>query len=221
MVTKLYVVRHCEAQANVDDIFQGHRDGDITEKGEKQLEKLSEYFKNGKIDIIYSSPLIRAMKTAQAVNKYHGVDIIPDLCLKEIYGGILEGRKRVDIKRDFPEINEMWDNDFANYHAPDGESVRDVYLRMRNEVMRIVTENEGKSIVIASHGAAIRCLTTYLLGIPIEKIATVGWHDNTGISLYEFKDGIIRQVFFNDISHIENDPETAPHQMSCCVPPVK
>ena len=89
MVTTLYLIRHCEALGNINDTFQGSIDEDITEKGAKQLEKLAERCRKLTFDVIYSSPLIRAYKTAEAANKYHGLPIIKDKDFEEINGGEL------------------------------------------------------------------------------------------------------------------------------------
>ena len=63
-MTKIYVVRHCEALGNVMRIFQGSTDLDISELGAKQLEFLRKRFKNIELDRVISSPLLRARKTA-------------------------------------------------------------------------------------------------------------------------------------------------------------
>ncbi len=91
MVTKLYLIRHCEALGNINDTFQGSIDEDITDKGQRQLDKLAERCKNIPFDVIYSSPLIRAVKTAQAADRYHGLEIIVDPAFSEINGGEFEG----------------------------------------------------------------------------------------------------------------------------------
>ena len=93
MVTTLYLIRHCEAEGNIQEIFQGKTDGDITPKGEQQLDRLSERFRDIPFDVIYSSPLKRALKTAQAAAKYHNVEIITDPAFAEIDGGEMEGHK--------------------------------------------------------------------------------------------------------------------------------
>ena len=216
-MVKLYIVRHCEAQANALDIFQGHLDGDITEKGEKQLDCLSERFRGVPVDAIYSSPLIRAYKTAQAVNKYHGLEITKDDRLKEIYGGKAEGKTHAEVSRLFPKEDLCWKEDFANYRAPEGESFREVYERAVEALNEIVAENDGKVVVMALHGGTIRCLTAYLYGLPADRMAEVGWHDNTGVSLYEIDGKEVGVVYFNDVSHIADNPETAPQQMPCCI----
>lgn len=214
MVTNLYIVRHCEAEGNVNETFQGHSDGDITPKGALQLEKLAERFKDIPVDVVYSSPLQRAFKTAQAVARFHDVPVIADRDLMEINGGKMEGCKWNELDKLFPYEYSFWKNDFVNFQAPDGESIRGVYQRMSQAAIKHVSENKGKSIVIASHGGAVRTLLCYLLGYPPERIDEAPWVDNTSVSLFRFDDNMKPEaVFVNDYSHIADDPETAPHQM--------
>ena len=72
----LYLVRHCESLGNRENIFQGQLDLDISATGEKQLALLALRFRNIPIDAVYSSPLKRAYKTAEAVDLYHSLPII-------------------------------------------------------------------------------------------------------------------------------------------------
>ena len=68
MVTTLYIIRHCQSAGNLTGRFQGRFDAPVSEAGEKQLDLLSLRFRNEHLDAIYSSPLIRAYRTAEAVN---------------------------------------------------------------------------------------------------------------------------------------------------------
>lgn len=214
MVTTLYLVRHCEAEGNINDTFQGSIDQDITEKGARQLERLSERCRDTHFDVIYSSPLIRAYKTAEAVNKYHGLDIVTDKAFLEIDGGEFEGCKWDQLPLLFPDTYELWKNNFALFKTEKGESMAQVYKRVSDGVMRVVRENLGKSIVVVSHGCAIRNMCCFLKGLSLDKIGECEWVDNTGISCFSFDDELrAKEVFINDCSHLMNDPELAPHQM--------
>ena len=76
-MTRIYMVRHCEAMGNVKRLFQGSSDFDISELGAIQLEFLSKRFQNTPIDRIYSSPLKRAVKTAEAIAKNKAYPLKP------------------------------------------------------------------------------------------------------------------------------------------------
>ena len=214
MVTTLYLIRHCEAEGNITEIFQGRIDCDITPKGERQLDCLAERCKEIPFDIIYSSPLKRAFKTAQAANRFHNVRIIPDEAFAEIDGGEMDGHKWNELASLFPSTYPAWENDFPNFKTETGESMRQVYDRVSRGVMKIVCENQGKSILIVSHGCALRNLCCFLRGLPLSEIDSCPWLDNTAISCYSFDEYFNpTEIFINDCSHINNDPELAPHKM--------
>lgn len=65
-MTEIYIVRHAEAEGNTNRMFQGSVDTNISENGEKQLERLMKRALDFDVDKIYSSPLKRAQKTAEA-----------------------------------------------------------------------------------------------------------------------------------------------------------
>ena len=214
MVTKLYLIRHCEALGNINDTFQGSIDEDITDKGQRQLDKLAERCKNIPFDVIYSSPLIRAVTTAQAADRYHGREIIVDPAFSEINGGEFEGVKWGELPVLFPDTYNKWRNDFAKFATEKGESMTEVYRRVSLGAMKAVSENKGRTVLIVSHGCAIRNLCCYLRGLPLEKIGGCEWVDNTGICCYDFDDDLKPvEIFVNDCAHIMNDPSTAPHKL--------
>lgn len=206
-MTDLYIIRHCEAVGNRDRTFQGTSDCDITELGEKQLEYLAERFKNIKPDAVYSSPLKRAYLTAQAANKFHGLQVIKVEGLIEIDGGEIEGVSWVDFPITRPEIEYAWSFEPHNFHPNGGESMRSVYVRSWKAVKEIVAENDGKTVFLASHGCTIRNIICNALGRPVEQLNTVDWADNTGVFhlRFENKDKLPEVLLFNDISHLPEE----------------
>ena len=87
MVTTLYLVRHAEAEGNVREFFQGNTDTALTEKGRRQLDCLAERFRDVPLDAVYTSPFQRALQTAEAVNRHHGLPLHQEFALREINGG--------------------------------------------------------------------------------------------------------------------------------------
>ena len=214
MVTKVYLIRHCEAQGNVEMFFQGQYDGTVTERGYRQLEKLKEKFRNIPFDAFYTSPLIRAKETARYASFYAKAPIFEDKGLMEINGGECEGKLWKDIGTLFPEEAKVWDTEIYNFQAPGGESFRDVQKRMVDSVLSIVGDNSGKTIGIVSHGGAIKTLMCYISGLPIERMNEVKWYDNTSVTVLDFYDnGMIKLISENDTSHIRDDDDTKPFEM--------
>ena len=90
-MTKVYLVRHCESLSNEMKVAAGHTDFDISERGKLQLKYLAERFRDMELDVIYTSPLQRAYKTALAMGYYSKVPVVKDQRLIEKYIGELEG----------------------------------------------------------------------------------------------------------------------------------
>lgn len=209
MSTRIYCVRHAEAMGNVNEFFQGRTDTDISPKGEKQLARLAERFKDIDFDIIYSSPLKRTRATAAAVNKYHTAEVIIDDRLIEINGGVWEGVKWADIPTLYPEEHKLWTDKMEDFRIKDGEAMTEVYERMSRAVDEIAAKNPGKKVVVVSHGCALRNYLCYANGDSIDKLAEVGWSDNTAVSCVEYDDNGHRKLIFkNDSSHLPEELST-------------
>ena len=66
-MTKIYVVRHAEADGNIYRRVHGHYDGYVTQNGYRQIEALRKRFSDIHVDHVYSSDLFRTSKTAEAI----------------------------------------------------------------------------------------------------------------------------------------------------------
>ena len=133
----LYLVRHCESLGNRENIFQGQLDLDISATGEKQLALLALRFRNIPIDAVYSSPLKRAYKTAEAVDLYHSLPIIKLPELMEVDVGALSGMKLDKAFADYPVFAEKWQNSPQNCIFPEGETTAEVYDRAKKALARV------------------------------------------------------------------------------------
>lgn len=205
-MTKIYVVRHCEAAGNQKRLFQGSTDCDITELGVRQLEFLSERFKNIPIDSIYTSPLVRARKTAEAIRAERDIRIIDLQGLAEIHGGIVEGKPFLETFKSSPELAEIWNNHPEDFAPEGGEPMRDAYKRIWDTVLSIVQENKGKTVALATHGGVIRCLNCRLLYGTVSRLKDTSWCENTSVSLVTFDDNLGGTLkYMNDHSHLPDE----------------
>ena len=206
-MTRVILIRHCEAEGNIKRIFQGHIDSDISENGKRQLVALARRFRDIKLDYIYSSPLLRARKTAEAVA--HGMEL--RLCdgLMEIKGGVWEGKPWASFPTLYPEQARNWNLSPWEFHPAGGESMRELYERIWRTVLRIVQSHEGGQIGVVSHGCAIRNFLCRAHGRPIEDLNEICWCDNTALSMIDF-DSLWRPavVSENDASHLSAELST-------------
>lgn len=202
-MTKIYIVRHCEAMGNLERKFQGLTDLDISDLGKKQLKALSERFKDINLEGIYSSPLLRAKKTANALRGDRKIEITELKGLIEINGGVYENLKYTEIIEKFPDFKDIWSNRPHDFAPENGEKMTHAYERIWNTVLNIAKENNGKTVACATHGGVIRCLICRALKNDITKLSQIPISYNTAVSLLEFDNDLNCHIsFFNDDSHI-------------------
>ena len=192
-------------------IFQGSTDLDNSEDGEKQLEYLKKRFENIHIDKIYSSPLLRAQKTAKAIKGERQIEIVLLKELAELHGGVVEGRKFAEAFASIPGLADTWDNHPQDFAPPEGESMRHSYERIWEAIKYIIENNKGKTIACASHGGLTRCLTCRLLKNDINELKNIPWSENTAVMLLEADDNMnVTIKYYNDVSHLPKEliPDT-------------
>ncbi len=170
--TKIILVRHGESLGNMERRLLGHTDLDLSPRGYSQARATAEALKNEKIDVIYSSDLLRAMNTAKPHAELRGLDIHSSRELREVYLGEWEGMSAVDVIDKYGDMYEVkWLGGFGTFRFPEGESCAEAGARFHSEVLRIAGENEGKTILITAHAAVIRAFFAKVLGLLPEEIA--------------------------------------------------
>lgn len=213
MVTRLYLIRHCQSLGNQTNSFQGQTDADISETGEKQLALLGLRFRNVPLDAIYASPLKRAYKTACAVQEFHkNCTVQPLDDLMEIDVGELEGMPIQSVLAAYPEVAKSWDSAPWDCAFPGGESMRDVYVRAKNAMDAMLAAHPGETVAAASHGCLLRCALCYLLKGSIERLGEIELAGNTAVTELEISDGKATIVHMNDLSHLPEELRGMRHQ---------
>lgn len=187
-------------------LFQGVSDFDTNSTGDKQLEFLKKRFENIKIDKIYTSPLIRAYKTALAVKGEKNIEIEECNGLIELDGGIVEGKPFAETFEKLPELADAWQNHPQDFHPENGESMRHAYERIYETVIEIAQKNRGKTVACTTHGGVTRCLICRILSNDICELKNTPYSDNTAVTLFNIDDGDnIKIEFFNDASHLPTE----------------
>ncbi len=155
----LYVIRHGETELNSKHVLQGRSDNPLNEMGFKQADEASAWFKNENISFskIYSSPLIRAIQTAERIEE--NALIITDDRLLEMDYGPYEG---MSLHSPAKEVLEFF-SDFTNNPAPKGmEQLSDVVKRTGDFTETIRTECALGNILISTHAIAMKGILEYL-----------------------------------------------------------
>lgn len=214
-MTKLYLIRHCQSMGNIQHRFQGRFDADVSPDGEKQLELLGLRFRNEPIDVIYTSPLKRARATAEAVAKYHpGIAVIAEPGFTEIDCGRMENLLLSEVAKLFPEVAMNWDKSPDLCRFPGGETMREVYERVNGALDRVIADNPGKTIVITTHGGALRNIYARVRFGELTGIRESEVFGNTGVSTLIAGEGKLRFESVNDLDHLPEAMRRPPTKFS-------
>ena len=211
-MTRLYLVRHCEARGNADRVFHGRTDSDISDKGKEQLLFLCERFSTISLDAIVTSPLKRAVQTAEAVRGDRELPLTTDRDLMEIHVGEWEDKPFRCFPAEFPTLSLCWNMEPWAFSPETGESMAAVYARVSAALMRIAQSHPDQTVAVVSHGCAIRNMLCFAHGWPIERLNDIDWCDNTGVALIEFDGAHMTVCFENDASHLTDIMSTIKHQ---------
>ena len=203
-MTKIYLIRHAEAEGNLYRRSQGHYNSNVTALGRRQIAALAERFRDIPLDALWSSDLYRTQSTAAAILKYHPeltLNLTPRL--REIDVGVWEDRPWGNLAQEYPEQMHYFSNDPARWSVPGGEPYREVAARMRAVVTELAARYEGKTVAAVSHGLAVRALLCDLFGIPSDEIRRLPYGDNTSVTLLTAEGGRLTVEWYNDASHLD------------------
>jgi 2,3-bisphosphoglycerate-dependent phosphoglycerate mutase len=156
--TRVLAIRHGETAWNVDGRIQGQLDVPLNDTGRWQVHRLALAVADEGIGAIYSSDLLRAFETAQAVARGCGRPITTDVGLRERGFGIFEGLSFDEINRRWPDQAARWRKRDPDFGPEGGESLRQFSERAVSTVARIAALHPGETIAVVSHGGVMDCL---------------------------------------------------------------
>jgi len=166
-MNRLIIARHGETIENGLNICQGQDHGTLSEKGIRENEKLGEQLKQFSFQTIYSSPLRRALQTAQAIQKHNNDSrIITDERLMERNLGILQGKA-------YPEP-------YVETDMYEGmETIESVAERSANFLDEIKRNHSNETIVLVSHGYIIKVMLALLRNISLTEFYKINLMNNS------------------------------------------
>jgi probable phosphomutase (TIGR03848 family) len=163
------LIRHGENDYVKTGRLPGHIDGiHLNERGQKQAQVLGEALKEVPIKAIYSSPLERAMETAEPIARARGLQIIPELDLRDANVGKWQGKSLKALR-----LTNAWkivQHSPSRFQFPEGESFPGVQTRITNALERIARKhNKPKDIIaVVFHADPIKLAVAHFLGLPLD-----------------------------------------------------
>lgn len=198
---KLILVRHGETDWNVAEIFRGRLDVELNETGRRQAELLAEYLAGLKIKAVLSSPLKRALKTAEIIAAHHNLKITTAPELVDFDFGDWQGLSLETVRDKYPELYAGWLKSPHRVKIPGGESLRDVRDRVLGLVSRVTASGAGDTVMV-SHRVVNKVLIVALLGLEESYFWNIRL-DTAGLTVFDFEDGRFVLSRHNDTSFLK------------------
>jgi broad specificity phosphatase PhoE len=200
---RLILVRHGETDTNKARLALGRADVALNEQGRWQAQRLAASLKHEPIAAIYSSPLKRALATAEPIASSHGLEVQVDDGLIEMDIGEMEGLTFQQVGERYPHFLQAWLGDQAAHEAmPGGECLLDVQERAWQAIERIRERQEQGTVAAVTHNFVILTLLCRVLGLELAGFRRLR-HSLAAKSVLEMGRDRIMVVGFNDTCHLE------------------
>lgn len=203
--TRVIAIRHGETAWNAQARIQGHADIPLNDTGRWQARRMAGALAHEDIAAIYSSDLLRASQTAEALAAQAGVGVVHDGGLRERGFGHFEGMTFADIEARWPEQALRWRRRDPAFAPEGGESLQDFRERCVAAARRLAAAHPGQAIALVAHGGVMDCLYRDALRIDLQAPRT--WQlANAGINrLLHGPDGFTL-VGWGDTLHLDGTP---------------
>ena len=210
-VTELVLIRH--GQQYIGDMSRGPVgdiiDPPLSEKGERQAERVGRRFAEGVVDVVYTSNLLRAKDTGAQVARHHGLSPVEmdDLREVEVFREIPRERSLVDFlgRPLLLGVRERMMNERSWDVYPYSESSAEFRKRTVNAIEAIVATHEGQRVVIACHGGVINAYIGHHLGIREDMFFRPA---HTAVNVvFAGQHGVRALQSLGDVHHLADDPE--------------
>lgn len=174
----LILLRHGESQWNKENRFTGWIDVDLSDRGIEEARAAGRLLRNISFDVVFTSALRRAIRTAEIVLEEVGrkdIPLIKDAALNERHYGDLQGLNKDDVARRYGEEQfKLWRRSY-DIAPPNGESLKMTQERVlpyyQREILPLL--KRGNNVLIVAHGNSLRALVMALEKLTPEEIVAV------------------------------------------------
>ena len=204
--TTLYLIRHGATASNerIPPVLQGSGiDSPLSPLGRQQAEATGRLLATRRLDAVFSSPMSRAVATAEAIAAPHelAVSTVPEL--HEIDVGQWEGMDWGTISKQTPDAYRRFMVDSGVHGYLGGESYQDVLDRVWPVFIDLLQHNEGRHIAIVAHTAVNRALLANLLGLEMRRAKDVP-QDNCCANVITARAGNAKLKTLNSALHLSS-----------------
>jgi len=192
-LTEILLARHGETDWNRENRFQGHADPPLNEVGRAQAAELTATLADEPLAAIYSSPLRRALETAETIAARHELDPVTLDPLREVDVGSWQGLTRAEVEARFPEQFDRWLEHGAGWE--DGETYEQMGERVVAAMYELAGRHPQERILVVTHGGPIRAALARAQRIPHSEARRTGPSvGNCFVAGFAIVDGDFRRI---------------------------
>lgn len=199
--TTVHLLRHGETAFNIRRVFRGQTDVPLNDNGREQAKMAAEYLNGRGIDRIYTSPLSRALDTANEVGR--PLDLSPERKpeFAGMHFGKWQGRPHSEIRKEYPKLYRVYETAIEELEVPEGEKLSEVTERAMEGIGEIEKKHKGETILIVTHRVLIKLIFLRILGLDTSHF----WQfkmDTCSLSSYEVRQRGRVLTKFNQTSYL-------------------
>jgi probable phosphoglycerate mutase len=203
MKTTILLIRHGQTEWNRIERFRGRSDIDLDPTGEEQAKKTAEHISTRwKPVTVFSSPLKRAMKTAEAIAQRCLIPLQQEMGLIDIDYGEWQGLTPEEAREKWPNLIENWYQFPQEAFIPGGELLMDVKKSATDVIFSLLEKYSGNTIALVSHTVINRLLLLSVLDLQVDRF----WHlrqEPCAINVFEVEGNEIILSLMNDTCHLD------------------
>ena len=203
-MTRIILVRHGQTEWNRVERFRGRADVPLNEAGLAQAEAMGRRIASEwRPSAIYSSPLSRAVKTAEIVARHINLPLLIHHGMIDIDYGQWEGLAPDEVRERWPEMIDDWYNKPASARIPGGETLEQLRSRALAAIDEMATRHKDQTIVVVGHTVINRIILLGVLGLGNDRFWRLH-QDTCAINCFEAQGGDFTLVSLNDTCHLRS-----------------
>lgn len=204
-MTQVILVRHGQTEWNRVERFRGRADVALNETGLAQAEATGKRIAaDWQPGAVYSSPLSRATRTAEAIAKHFNLAVQIHSGLADIDYGEWQGLTPNEVKARWPEAHYAWFNRPDTARIPGGETLQHLRERGMAAVNELAARHGGETIVLVGHTVINRIILVGVLGLRNDRFWRLR-QDTCAINVFDAEDGDFTVGSLNDTCHLRPD----------------
>lgn len=201
-MTRLFIIRHGQTEWNRVERFRGLTDLELNDTGVKQAGAAAVRLMQWSVAAVYTSPLKRAMRTAEAIARPRNLEVRPLESIIDMNFGKWHGLSLDEARKQYPELYSLWETQPHKVQFPEGENLPQVQARAMAAVKVLMNNHPSDTIVLVSHRVICKLLVLGLLGVDSSHFWQIE-QNVAAINHFVIRDGLPIAITINETCHLK------------------